>query len=372
MPRPIYLDNHATTRLDPRVLEAMMPYLTEEYGNPASQSHSYGWQAQEAIEKARQQVAWLMGANPSNIVFTSGATEANNMVIKGAAVRKLAISDVEHKSVLVPAGASHLMKIPLAVDASGMVSQTGLRPSRSLLVSVMGANNEVGTIQPLHEFRDMKENFPFLFHSDMAQMLGKERFDVKALSLDFVSVSAHKMYGPKGIGALYVADEAGDHLSKLMHGGHHEHGLRPGTVNVPAVVGFGKACEIANREMDEERRRIKGLRDRLEGLLKEAIPGMEVYGHPKRRLAGNLCAHLPCRNMTNFMAYLEKDAAVSTGSACAGFSSAKSHVLAAMNVPEEKARSVVRIGIGRFNTLEEIHKAADDIIRSLDMANRGG
>jgi cysteine desulfurase len=370
--KPIYLDNHATTRLDPRVLEAMMPYLAEEYGNPASSSHSYGWKAQEAIEEARKHVAWLMGADPGNIIFTSGATEANNMVIKGAAVRNLVISDVEHKSVLVPAEASHCRTHRLAVDAQGQLILPGIWP-RDCLVSVMGANNEVGTRQPIFNLATVREaSSDLLLHSDMAQMLGKERFDVQALKLDFASVSAHKMYGPKGIGALYIASEAGRHLSKLMNGGQQENGFRPGTVNVAGAVGFGKACELANREMDAETKKIRKLRDTLETLLKDGVPGIEVYGHPKRRLAGNLCAHLPCSNMTSFMAFVERDVALSTGSACSGFSSAKSHVLAAMGVPEDKMRSVIRIGIGRFNTPEEIHRAANAIIRSLDMANKGG
>jgi cysteine desulfurase len=376
MLKPIYLDNHAATRIDPRVLEAMMPYLEEEYGNPASQSHSYGWRAQEALEEARQRVARLMGAEPHEIVFTSGATESNNMVLRGAAVRRIVFSPIEHKSVLVPAEASHVRTQRLDVDRHGMAAAIPAAVegmSDSGLVSLMGANNEVGTLQPLFLLAEMKEcGARFLLHSDMAQMLGKERFDVGSLRLDFASVSAHKIHGPKGVGALYVSDRARDRLSRLMLGGRQENGLRPGTVNVPGAVGFGKACELAASEMDAERIRIRGMRNRLESLLSDAIPGMEVYGHPERRLAGNLCAHLPCADMTRFMAFLEQEVALSTGSACGGFSSAKSHVLKAMGVPEEKAKSVIRIGIGRFNTVEEMDMAADAIVRALDRTSKGG
>jgi cysteine desulfurase len=376
MARPIYLDNHATTRLDPYVLKAMMPYLEEEYGNPASVGHEYGWRAKEAVEEARQKVARFVGAEPHNIIFTSGATESNNIVLRGASVRTVAVAGVEHKSVLVPARGSHLRQETIPVDHHGMIVVKEAFFSRfgsDHLVSVMGANNEVGTIQPLFHLAAIKMSMrdTFLLHADMAQMLGRERTDMRAMELDFASFSAHKVYGPKGVGALYVSDNARDRLSRLMFGGRQESGLRPGTVNVPGVVGFGAACELAARDMDQEQRCIRRMRDGLQKKLEQEVPGLVVYGHPEKRLAGNLCLGLPCKNMTAFMARLEPEIGISSGSACSGFSG-RSHVLEAMGVPENSMQSVIRIGIGRFNTVEDMDKAADAIIRALDMANKGG
>lgn len=376
MARPIYLDNHATTRLDPYVLRAMMPYFEEEYGNSASAGHEYGWHAKEAVEEARQKVARLIGAESHNIVFTSGATESNNIVLKGTNVRTVAVAGIEHKSVLAPARGSHLRQETIPVDQRGMITVNEASFSRfgsNHLVSVMGANNEVGTIQPLLHLAAIKMSMrdSFLLHADMAQMLGREWLDMKALALDFASFSAHKVYGPKGVGALYIADEARSRLSRLMFGGRQESGLRPGTVNVPGVVGFGAACEVAMRELVKEQRCVRRMRNGLQKKLEQEIPDLTVYGHPEKRLAGNLCLGLPCQNMTAFMACLEPEIAISSGSACSGFSG-RSHVLEAMGVSERAMQSVIRIGIGRFNTVEDMDKAAGAIICALDMANKGG
>ena len=376
--RPIYLDNHATTRLDPRVFATMEPWFGEEYGNSSSRSHQHGWRAEEAVERARAQVAGLIGAQPSEIVFTSGTTESNNMVLKGLSCSRFVVTAIEHKSVLAACawlGASRRSVVSISkVDHAGMVDPEeicGLACSGSDdLVSVMLANNEVGTIQPVGAVAQKLFSKGVPIHSDVAQAVGKIPIDVKALGIHFASFSAHKMYGPKGIGALYVCEGVGHLLTPLIHGGGQECGFRSGTLNVPAVVGFGKACEIAKAEMPNESKRIFFLRNKLEELLKSAVPGMVVHGGANR-LAGNLNFAIPCRDMNAFMAFVADGVSLSLGSACMS-NSGKSHVLDAMGIDADEAHRTVRIGVGRFNTEEEIVEAADIIVRALDNANDGG
>jgi cysteine desulfurase len=370
----IYLDNHATTQVDPRVLEEMMPYFTEEYGNSSS-SHPYGWRAIEAVEEARERVARLVGANPHDIVFTSGATEANNTVIKGIKVDRIITQVTEHSSVIEPCRAMSHNPI-IGVDKYGIIDETSLIEAAfdnrdDVLVSIMAANNEIGTIQNLGKLGRAFENSGCItFHSDMAQVLGRIPIDVKELKLDFASFSAHKIYGPKGVGALYVNTECCRRPTALIHGGQHEGALRSGTLNVPGIVGFGKACDIVYNEKYNDVMIIRVLRDRLESALKKAV-SVEVYGHPTMKLPGNLSIYLPCLNVARFMSLLEEHVAFSTGSACSGFSN-KSHVLEAIGTPPEKMKSTFRFGIGRFNSKKEIDLAAEHIIHALNKVNSGG
>jgi cysteine desulfurase len=373
----IYLDNHASTPLDPRVLEAMLPWLGGECGNPSSRSHRHGWRAEEAVENARAQVADLIGARPQEMVFTSGATESNNTVLKGVGRDTVVTTAIEHKSILATcdwlvAKAGREIRIA-GVDACGIVEADSLfdlacDPSTTL-VTIMAANNEVGTIQPIGMVGRQLSQRGFLVHSDAAQAIGRISFDVRAMGLSFASLSAHKMHGPKGIGALFVADDVSHLLTPLAHGGGQERGLRSGTLNVPAIVGFGKACEIAKAEMSAEAPRIARMRDRLEAQLADAIPGLVVHG--ANRLPGNLNAALPCRDMGAFMAFVSDGVSLSVGSACMS-NDGMSHVLAAMGVGDDESRRTIRIGVGRFNTDGEIALAADAIARALDKANAMG
>jgi cysteine desulfurase len=369
---PIYLDNHATTRLDPRVLEAMDPWLRGEYGNPASRSHQHGWRAEEAIEQARTQVANLVGSQPSEIVFTGGTTESNNTILKGLD-DGIVTTVIEHKSIIAPCAwirtRSKRRIIFANVDRTGTVDPeelVGLVCPHVGLVSVMMANNEVGSIQPIGEIVRMLTSGTFV-HSDLAQAVGKIPIDLVALGIHFASFSAHKMYGPKGIGALYIRDDVAPLLAPLIHGGGQEHGFRSGTLNVPAIVGFGKACELAKVELVLESERIAVLRNRLEKLLSTTIPGMVVHGGANR-LAGNLNFSIPCRDMNSFMAFVADGVSLSLGSACMS-NSGKSHVLEAMGVDDDESHRTVRIGIGRFNTEEE---TVDIVVGALDKANNGG
>jgi cysteine desulfurase len=372
---PIYLDNHATTIIDPRVLAVMDPWLHNCYGNPASRSHQHGWQAEEAVELARLQVATLVSVQPSEIIFTAGATESNNTVLKGVS-NGIVTTEIEHKSILAPC--SWLSSRPNFCVFVAKVDKTGTVDLKHLislinhnigLVSVMLANNEVGSIQPIGEIvkRTPKEVF---VHSDMAQAVGKIPVDLVALGVHFASFSAHKMYGPKGVGALYVREDVSHLLTPLIHGGGQEHGFRSGTLNVPAIVGFGKACEIAKIELAIDSLRICNLRNKLENLLIASIPDVIIHGGTNR-LTGNLSLSLPCKDINTFMAYTAEKVSLSFGSACMS-NSGKSHVLKAMGISDDEAQRTIRIGIGRFNTEEEIVEAAKVLICALDKANNGG
>ena len=371
---PIYLDNHASTALDPRVLEAMLPYFTSKFGNAASRSHQFGWEALSAVEAARQQIASLIGASSSEIVFTSGATESNNLAIKGVADMYRDKGDhvittaIEHKAVLD--SCKHLEKLGckvtyLPVRPDGLVDLEQLKnafTSRTILVSIMEANNEVGTLQPLEEMGRLCRERGVLFHSDAVQALGKVPLRVDDMHLDLVSLTAHKLYGPKGCGALYVrCKDPQVRLSALIDGGGHERGMRSGTLNVPGIVGFGKACAVAQEEMAEESVRTAGLRNRLKDMLTAALDDVVINGAMERRLPGNLNVSFRHTEGESLMVGL-KDIAVSSGAACTSDKIDPSHVLKALGLSDDDAQCAIRFGIGRFNTEAEIDYAAAKVI----------
>ena len=362
---PIYMDCHSTTPVDPRVLEAMLPFFTETFGNAASKSHSFGWKAEEAVEEARERVARLIGATAREIVWTSGATESDNLAVKGAARfhgakgRHLVTTAIEHKAVLdsLAALAREGFEVTIVpVDGEGIVDpevvRRAIRPD-TVLVSVMHANNEVGTIQPLEEIGRITREKGVLLHTDAVQSLGRIPFDVEALNADLVSLSAHKMYGPKGVGALYVRRRPRARLVAQIDGGGHERGYRSGTLNVPGIVGFGRAAELSQAEMATEAPRLLALRERLRRAIQSGMDRVTVNGSLTHRLPGNLnlsFAHVEGEALLIAM----KDVAVSSGSACTSASLEPSYVLRAMGVSDELAHSSIRFGIGRFNTEEEV------------------
>ncbi|PWR25790.1 IscS subfamily cysteine desulfurase [Zavarzinia aquatilis] len=370
---PIYLDYQATTPLDPRVLDAMMPYFTGKFGNPHSRSHSYGWDAEEAVEAAREQVAKLINADPREIIFTSGATESNNLAIKGAALfnkdRRNEIVTVvtEHKCVLDTC--RHLeqegFKVTyLPVKQNGLIDLDELRAAvtdKTVLVSVMAVNNEIGVIQPIAEIAKIAHEKGALFHTDCAQAVGKIPLDVGAMGIDLMSISGHKIYGPKGIGALYVRRKPRVRLVAQMNGGGQERGMRSGTLSPALCVGIGEACRIAREEMAAEAVRLDALAHRFYDKVKAKLPDVFLNGDETQRIPGNL-------NLS--FAYVEgeslimgiKDLAVSSGSACTSASLEPSYVLRALGVEEELAHTSIRFGFGRFTTEAEIDYAAETII----------
>jgi cysteine desulfurase len=374
---PVYLDNHATTRTDPRVVEAMLPYFTEVYGNAASVSHRFGWDAADAVERAREQVAALIGAEAREVVFTSGATEANNLAIKGALPdlrRKgnhLVTAATEHRAVLDPMRRLAREGWELTVvppDEFGLVSAGAVEDAltdRTVLVSVMAANNEVGTINPIRQIGQLCRDRGILFHTDATQAVGKIPLVVGEDAIDLLSLSAHKFYGPKGIGALYVR-RGGPRvrLSPLFDGGGHERGVRSGTVAVPLVVGLGEAAALAGREMPEESGRIRLLRDRLHDGIAAQVPAIRLNGHPSRRLPGNLNLSFAGVDGEALMMAM-RDVAVSSGSACSSASPETSHVLLSMGVDEAMARASLRFGLGRFTTAEEVEFAASAVAEAV-------
>ena len=374
---PIYLDNNATTFVDPRVLEAMMPYFTTDCGNAASRSHSFGWRAESAVDKARGQLAETIGASDKEIVWTSGATEANNLAIKGVAEmyrdngNHIITALTEHKAVLDPCMylKEHGFEVTfLPVDATGMVSAEQVRQAmtdKTILVSLMTANNEVGTIHPIAEIGAVCKERGVIFHTDATQAVGKIPVDVEAMGIDLLSCSGHKIYGPKGVGALYVRRRNPRvRLAIQMHGGGHERGMRSGTLNVPGIVGMGAAVEICRREMAQEAQRLAALRDRLYEGITQQVDHVKLNGHPTRRLPNTL-------NVS--FAYVEgealmmkfKDLAVSSGSACTSASLEPSHVLRAMGVGDDMAHSSIRFSLGRFNSAEEIDLAIAQVVKGV-------
>jgi cysteine desulfurase len=370
---PIYLDNHATTPLDPRVLEAMLPFFTSRFGNAASNSHSFGWEAAAAVEKARRQIAASIGATPQEIIFTSGATESDNLALKGVAEGCREKGDhiitavSEHKAVLD--SCKHLEKIGchvtyLPVRNDGLVDLNQLKDAftdRTILVSIMAANNETGVIQPIEEIGRLCRDRGVLFHSDAVQALGKVPLDVNRANLDLASLTAHKLYGPKGCGALYVRQNAVARLVPLIDGGGHENGLRSGTLNVPGIVGFGKTCEIAQQELPEESCRVAGLRNRLRDRLMAELEHVAINGSMEHRLPGNLnMSFLEVEGETLLTGL--NDVALSSGSACSSGKTHASYVLKALGLTDEAAGSAIRFGIGRFNTQAEIDYVAGRII----------
>ena len=381
---PVYMDNHATTRIDPRVLEAMMPFLTDAYGNAASRSHGFGWAADQAVEKARAQVAKLIGAAAREIVFTSGATESDNLAITGAIEAWLAshpgrghviTQATEHRAVLDTCAwleKKGCRVTVLPVDADGRVQlddlERALDEEKPLLVTILAANNEIGTLQPIDEIGALCHQRDVLFHTDAAQAVGKIPIDVNRGNIDLLSISAHKVYGPKGIGALYVRRSGPRvELVEQMHGGGHERGMRSGTPNVPGIVGLGAACELAGAEMEAEAARLAGLRDRLQAKILAGIDRVRVNGSQKHRLPGNLNMTFEGVDSQTLMMGL-KDVALSSGSACTSAKIAPSHVLRALGLDEEAAHSSLRFGLGRFNTEEEVDFVADrlvDVVKQL-------
>lgn len=360
-PLPIYLDNHATTPVDPRVAEEMLIYMTERFGNASSKSHSFGWDAIAAVEKARKQVADLIGAEPEEIIFTSGATESNNIALKGARGRgsHFIASSIEHPSVtdtldwLETQGCTVTY---LPVDETGMVDPADVEAAitdHTALISVMSANNEVGTIQRLDAIVAIALSHGIWLHSDVTQAVGKLWGPVAAIQIHLAALTGHKIYGPKGCGALLVRN--GIELPPQQHGGGQERAMRPGTLNVAGIVGLGLACELCARE---DHARDRDLRDRLLGRLSAAIPGLVLNGHPERRLPQNLHVSFPGVNSAELMAAVP-EVAVSAGAACASGEVEPSHVLKAMGIDGDRAAGAIRFGIGRFNTEEEIDLAAD-------------
>jgi cysteine desulfurase len=372
MPRlPIYMDNHATTRTDPRVVDAMLPYFTEHYGNAAS-VHSFGQRAADAVDQPRGQIAAIIGAESKEIVFTSGATEANNLAIKGAAgmYRRqgdhIVTTQVEHRAVLDPCRRLEregFRVTYLPVDRFGQVCPNRLAEAitpQTILVSVMLANNEVGTLQPLAEIGAICREREVLLHTDATQAVGKIPVDVDAMRVDLLSLSAHKMYGPKGIGALYVRRRV--RLEPILDGGGHERGLRSGTLPVPSIVGFGTACELCAAAMSEEAEQCRQMRDRLYHGLLEHLDDCTLNGHPHERLPGNLSLSFPDVQGEALLMAL-KNIAVSSGSACTSASVEPSYVLRAMGVPDALAHSSLRFGLGRFNTMAEVEYAIEEVVR---------
>ena len=380
MKLPIYMDYHATTPMDPRVLEAMLPYFTEKFGNAASRNHSFGWEAEQAVDDARRQIATLIHADPKEIIFTSGATESDNLALKGVVEMyrekgdHMITSVTEHRAVLdtVKRLEKQGIKVTyLPVDKEGFVNPDDLNKAitdKTILISIMMANNEIGTINPVVEIGKIAKSRGVLFHCDATQGVGKIPVDVEAMGIDLMSFSAHKIYGPKGVGALYVRRKNPRvRLAPMIDGGGHERGMRSGTLPVPLIVGFGKACEICMQVMPDESKRLTQLRERLkEGILKNLD---EVYlnGHSTKRLPNNM-------NLS--FAYVEgesvlmglKEIAVSSGSACTSATLEPSYVIRALGVGSDLAHSSIRFGLGRFNTDEEVDyviKRVTETIRKL-------
>ncbi len=371
---PIYMDYHATTPLDPRVLEAMMPYLTGRFGNAASRNHAFGWEAEEAVEKGRKQIADLIGATPKEIVFTSGATESNNLAIKGVAEmyaergNHIITAATEHKATLdtckrLEKHGARVTYLPVMQD--GLVDLDMLREAltdKTVLVSVMYANNEIGVIQPIAEIAKLVHEKGALLHVDAVQAVGKIPVNVIKDGIDLLSISGHKLYGPKGVGALYVRRKGPRvQLTCQIDGGGHERGMRSGTLNVPGIVGLGEACAIAQREMAEEAKRLGHLRDKLKDRLMAALD--ETY------INGSMTSRLP-HNLNISFAYVEgesllmgiNDVAVSSGSACTSATLEPSYVLKALGAGDDLAHSSIRFGLGRFTTEEEVDYVAGKVI----------
>ena len=372
---PIYMDHHATTPVDPRVFQAMLPYFSEKFGNAASRNHPFGWAAEEAVENARAQIAALIGAAPKEIIFTSGATESDNLMLKGVVEsyrekgNHIITQVTEHKAVLdvckrLESQGFEVTFLPVQRD--GRVDPEDVRKAitpKTVLISVMYANNEIGAIQPIAEIGQIAKKNGIFFAVDAAQAAGKIPIDVQKDGIDLLAISGHKIYGPKGVGALYVRRQNSRlQLSPLIDGGGHERGLRSGTLNVPGIVGLGKACEVAKEQMPEESNRLSALRDRLQAGLRSKLGSVSVNGSEQHRLPNNL-------NMS--FAYVDgeallmgiNDIAVSSGSACTSATPEPSYVLKALGANEDLAHSSIRFGLGRFNTREEVDYVIDKVVQ---------
>lgn len=375
---PIFMDNHSTTRVDPRVVEVMLPYFTENFGNAASRNHEFGWTAEAAVDRARDQIASLIGGVGKEIVFTSGATESDNLAIKGAATfsqkrgKHIVTVSTEHKAVLDTCKRLERegwQVTYLQPDTDGLVTPEQVAEAigpETTVVSVMLANNEIGVVQPIEAIgAAIKEKNPkTVFHCDAVQGVGKIPFDVNRAKVDLVSMSAHKMYGPKGIGALWVRRKPRVRIDPLIDGGGHERGMRSGTLPVPLIVGFGEACAIAQAEMAEEALRLRGLRDRLLSGLEKGLTDTFVNGSREHRLPGSLNISFAFVEGESLLMAL-KDVAVSSGSACTSASLEPSYVLRALGIGEELAHTSIRFGIGRFNTEQEIDYVVDLVVKAV-------
>lgn len=374
---PIYMDYQATTPMDKRVLEAMLPYFTEKFGNAASRNHSYGWEAEDAVDQARELIAKAVGADGRELIFTSGATESNNIVLKGIAEMYASKGDhiitvkTEHPSILDTT--AHLERMGkkvtyLPVQNNGIVDLDELRKAitdKTILISVMMVNNEIGVIQPMAEIGKIAREHGVLFHSDATQAVGKVAIDVNAMNIDLLSFTAHKVYGPKGVGALYVRRKNPRvRCAPLVDGGGHERGMRSGTLNVPGIVGFGKAVELAVEEMDRETVRLTRLRNKLHDIIMSQASDVFPNGDMGQRLPGNLNLSFAFVEGESLLMEMS-DVALSSGSACTSATLDPSHVLMALGVEDELAHSSIRFGLGRFTTEEEVDWAADEVARAV-------
>lgn len=374
---PIYMDNHSTTPLDPRVLDRMLPYFKDDFGNAASRNHPFGWKAEEAVEKARGEVAALIGATDKEIVWTSGATESTNLALKGVADfykdkgDHLITVATEHKATLdamkrLERNGYRVTVLPVGPDGRLDLGQLEAAiTDKTLVVSVMAANNEIGVLQPLTEIGAICKKHGVLFHTDAVQAAGKLELDVQAMNIDLMSLSAHKVYGPKGVGALYVRRKPRVRLTSIIDGGGHERGMRSGTLNVPGIVGMGAAFDIARQEMAEENARVAALRDRLWTGLKQKLDMLYVNGSETHRLPNNLNVSFAHVEGEALMMAI-KDVAVSSGSACTSASLEPSYVLRALGVEEELAHTSIRFGLGRFNTQEEVDYVIDLMVEKVN------
>ena len=377
MKTPIYLDNHATTRVDPRVLEAMLPYFGENFGNAASRNHSFGWIAEEAVEKARGQLAKIIGAEDKEIIFTSGSTEGINLALQGAADfykdkgNHIITSPTEHKAVL---DTCHYLETKgfevtyLPVDKTGSIDLNQLENAitdKTILVSLMAANNEIGTTHPLKEIGEITSKRGVLFHTDATQGVGHMDIDVEAMHIDLLCFTGHKIYGPKGCGALYVRRRKPRvRLTPLIYGGGHERGMRSGTLNVPGIVGFGAAAELMMKEGTQERERLISLRDRLHQGITRELEFVYLNGHPEHRHPGNLNVSFAFVEGESLIMGMN-EIAVSSGSACTSASLEPSYVLRALGVGDDRAHSSIRFGLGRFNTQEEVDYAIRRVVETV-------
>ena len=386
---PVYLDNHSTTKVDPLVLEAMLPYFTEYYGNASSKSHEFGWKAEASVDLARKLIARLLKCEPRDIIFTSGATESVNLAIKGAAETHSAKGNhiittvIEHEAVLDSCKNLESKGFDVTyvkVNDSGIVDPKDIADAftdKTILVSVMYVNNEIGTIQPIKEIAKLCKAKKILFHTDATQAVGKLPIDLSKLGIDMLSFSSHKMYGPKGVGALYKTGKLPRvRIARQIDGGAQEKGIRAGTLNVPGIVGLGKACEIAAKELENEAIRITLLRDRLYHGIISGVKGVRLNGDPVKRIPGNLNISIEGIDADSLMISM-KEVAVSTGSACSSEAVEPSHVLSSIGLDKNLMRSTIRFGIGRFNTEEEIEYVINKIsekvnyLRSIAPSNNG-
>ena len=378
----IYLDNNATTPTDPMVVEAMAPYWTECFGNPSSSTHVYGWQAQSVVDKARRSVAKLIAAKKQDIVFTSGATESNNTVLFAVARSALVhgdhivTSNIEHKCVLNASNALQKQGIKVtyvAANGDGLVSPDDIAAaitSRTRLVSVMAANNEIGTLQPIADIGRLAKQSGVLFHTDAAQMLGKLPIDVDAHNIDFLSASSHKLYGPMGVGAIYARNTGLLACVPLIHGGGQEFGVRSGTLNVPGIVGFAKACDLARNKMQDEAVETARMKDNFVHRLLNAIPDMRINGHRTQSLPGCVSLCVPGLDVMQLLSATKDELAISTGSACASADQEPSHVLRALGLTRQHAAGSFRIGIGLFTTTAQLDRAGTILIAAISALPR--